>query len=79
MGRALSEDKIYEEIQAFLSELYKNEGQPFDFSDSIHLAVSDVISALVFGHRYEDDDSEFLSLLAAMKVSALTCDSFAGT
>ncbi|XP_067312750.1 cytochrome P450 2K6-like [Pseudorasbora parva] len=53
MGKKRSEEIIIEETQHLKEEFEKFEGKPFDTTLSVAMAVSNVISAIVFGTRYE--------------------------
>uniref|UniRef100_A0AAR2L2D0 Cytochrome P450 2J2-like n=1 Tax=Pygocentrus nattereri TaxID=42514 RepID=A0AAR2L2D0_PYGNA len=47
----------------FLCEAFKEEKDPFDPQFYVNNAVSNIISALVFGHRFEYHDERFLTVL----------------
>ncbi|XP_062421988.1 cytochrome P450 2K1-like [Pungitius pungitius] len=59
MGKKAAEDKIIEEIQYLIDVFERHEGQPFSNAKSINYAVSNIISSIVFGSRFEYSDEEF--------------------
>ncbi|XP_062421997.1 cytochrome P450 2K1-like [Pungitius pungitius] len=59
MGKKAAENKIIEEIQYLIDVFERHEGQPFSNAKSIHYAVSNIISSIVFGSRFEYGDEEF--------------------
>ncbi|XP_062266921.1 cytochrome P450 2K1-like isoform X2 [Platichthys flesus] len=63
MGKKASEDKIIEECQ-YLAEVFtKFKGEAFDTTQPLSCAVSNIICSMVYGNRFEYDDSEFTSLV----------------
>nr|XP_022302973.1 cytochrome P450 2E1-like [Crassostrea virginica] len=48
--------RIIEEIEYFLAEVENTHGQPFDIQDLVSKSIANVISALVFGKRFELSD-----------------------
>ncbi|XP_053098287.1 cytochrome P450 2J2-like [Pangasianodon hypophthalmus] len=61
-GRKALELSIQQE-SIFLCEAFKAEKGPFDPQFFLNNAVSNIISALVFGHRFEYHDENFLNIL----------------
>ncbi|KAL6102940.1 uncharacterized protein ACO6RY_02454 [Pungitius sinensis] len=59
MGKKAAEDKIIEEIQYLIDVFERHEGQPFSTAQSINDAVSNIISSIVYGSRFEYSDEEF--------------------
>uniref|UniRef100_A0A8C1MRH2 Cytochrome P450 2K1-like n=1 Tax=Cyprinus carpio TaxID=7962 RepID=A0A8C1MRH2_CYPCA len=61
MGKRGSEDKIIEEIQYLKAEFDKFEGtkKPFDTTRPVNYAVSNIISSIVYGSRFEYTDPRF--------------------
>ncbi|XP_073693281.1 cytochrome P450 2K6-like [Garra rufa] len=53
MGRKRSEEIIIEEMQYLNEELEKFEGKPFDTTQAVNLAVSNIIATIVYGYRFE--------------------------
>jgi cytochrome P450 family 2 subfamily U polypeptide 1 len=63
MGKNGMEEKILEEIGHFVQELEHRQGAPYDVRDLLSASVSNVISCVVFGHRFRYDDKSFTDLL----------------
>ncbi|XP_064633681.1 cytochrome P450 2F3-like [Lineus longissimus] len=64
MGKNGMEEKILDEIGHFLQEVEHRQGAPFDIRDLLSASVSNVISCVVFGHRFKYDDKAFVDLLS---------------
>ncbi|KAI4887982.1 hypothetical protein NFI96_015680 [Prochilodus magdalenae] len=63
MGKRGSEDKIIEEIQ-YLKEVFRSfGGQPFDTTQPVNYAVSNIISSIVYGSRFEYSDPRFKQMV----------------
>ncbi|TSK87603.1 ATP-binding cassette sub-family A member 3 [Bagarius yarrelli] len=63
MGKRGSEEKIIEEIQ-YLKEVFENfGGKPFDTTQSMNYAVSNIISSIVYGNRFEYSDPQFKEMV----------------
>ncbi|XP_058627581.1 cytochrome P450 2K6-like [Onychostoma macrolepis] len=58
MGKKRSEEIIIEETQYLKEEFEKFEGKPFDTTQPVNLAVSNIISAIVYGSRFEYNNTE---------------------
>ncbi|XP_051987312.1 cytochrome P450 2K6-like [Xyrauchen texanus] len=58
MGKRGSEDKIIEESMYLREEFEKFEGKPFDTSLPVSLAISNIISSIVYGSRFEYSDPQ---------------------
>ncbi|XP_051573056.1 cytochrome P450 2K1-like [Myxocyprinus asiaticus] len=63
MGKRGSEEKIIEEIQYLKEEFEKFEGKPFDTTQPVNYAVSNIISAIVYGNRFEYTDPQFKEMV----------------
>ncbi|KAK7174288.1 hypothetical protein R3I93_001482 [Phoxinus phoxinus] len=63
MGKRGSEEKIIEEIQYLKGEFDKFEGKPFDTTQPVNYAVSNIISAIVYGSRFEYKDPQFKEMV----------------
>ncbi|XP_042299572.1 cytochrome P450 2G1-like isoform X2 [Sceloporus undulatus] len=63
MGRWSIEERIQEEAQYLLEEFRKTKGMPFDPTFFLSRTVSNIMSSIVFGSRFEYEDKTFLSLL----------------
>ncbi|KAK2916846.1 hypothetical protein Q8A67_001220 [Cirrhinus molitorella] len=63
MGKRGSEEKIVEEIQYLKGEIDKFEGKAFDTTQPVNYAVSNIISSIVYGSRFEYTDPEFTQMV----------------
>ncbi|XP_019963411.2 cytochrome P450 2K1-like [Paralichthys olivaceus] len=63
MGKTIFEDKIIEECDHLIKEFKKSEGKPYHVNDPLIFTTSNVISSLVYGKRFEYDDTKFVSLI----------------
>ena len=66
MGKETLEPMILEEVQAYLNELRKVEGTPYDIAELIHMASSNVIQSVLLGYRSEYDDECFRHQVGAL-------------
>nr|XP_020642669.1 cytochrome P450 2A6-like [Pogona vitticeps] len=66
VGKRSVEDQILEEIHFLLEALRNTEGKPFDPTYILSRSVSNVISSIVFGNRFDYQDQEFLSMLTKL-------------
>uniref|UniRef100_A0A3B4BAP9 Uncharacterized protein n=1 Tax=Periophthalmus magnuspinnatus TaxID=409849 RepID=A0A3B4BAP9_9GOBI len=71
MGRKVCEDKIIEEAQCLCQVFNDFRGKVFDMTEPVNCAVSNIISSLVYGSRFEYNDPEFTTLVK-FKVNILT-------
>ncbi|KFM67322.1 Cytochrome P450 2J2, partial [Stegodyphus mimosarum] len=62
LGKSKIEGHILEEISNFLEVLNKHNGEPFDVMTPLTPSMSNNISSLVFGKRYEYNDPERVQL-----------------
>ncbi|KAI5619049.1 cytochrome P450 2K1-like, partial [Silurus asotus] len=63
MGKKGSEEKIIEETQ-YLREVFAEfQGKPFDTSQPLNYATSNVISAIVYGSRFQYSDPQFKEMV----------------
>ncbi|XP_073713859.1 cytochrome P450 2K1-like [Misgurnus anguillicaudatus] len=63
MGKKLSEEKIIQETR-YLREVFETyQGNPFDTTQPLNYAVSNIISAIVYGNRFEYDDPKFKEMV----------------
>uniref|UniRef100_A0A8C6YBS0 Cytochrome P450 2G1-like n=1 Tax=Naja naja TaxID=35670 RepID=A0A8C6YBS0_NAJNA len=69
MGKRSIEERIQEEAQYLVEEIRKTKGQPFDPTFFLSRTVSNVISSVVFGSRFDYEDKTFLSLLRMINES----------
>ncbi|XP_073713852.1 cytochrome P450 2K1-like [Misgurnus anguillicaudatus] len=63
MGKKLSEEKIIQETR-YLREVFETfQGNPFDTTQPVNYAVSNIISAIVYGNRFEYEDPTFQEMV----------------
>ncbi|TRY96431.1 hypothetical protein DNTS_021460 [Danionella cerebrum] len=63
MGKRGSEEKIIEEIPHLKGEFDKFEGKAFDTFQPVNYAVSNIISSIVYGSRFEYTDPWFIAMV----------------
>ncbi|XP_047430412.1 cytochrome P450 2K4-like [Mugil cephalus] len=63
MGKKTCEDKITEECHQLMKVIEKFKGEPFDTTQPVNYAVSNIISSMVYGSRFEYNDPEFTSMV----------------
>ncbi|XP_013865521.1 cytochrome P450 2K1 [Austrofundulus limnaeus] len=63
MGKKMSEEIIIEECNYLIKEFEQFEGHIFDKTKAVHYAVTNVISALMFGKRFEYKDPVFQAVV----------------
>ncbi|XP_061740847.1 cytochrome P450 2K1-like isoform X2 [Nerophis ophidion] len=56
MGKRLSEEKITEECHYLIEEFEKHKGKAFDTTTLLSYAASNIISAIMFGERFDFKD-----------------------
>ncbi|XP_048846361.1 cytochrome P450 2K1-like isoform X2 [Brienomyrus brachyistius] len=67
MGKRGIEEKIVEEIH-YMTEVFANfTGKPFDTTEALNHSVSNIISSIVYGNRFEYDDPEFQKMVYLAK------------
>ncbi|KAK3103775.1 hypothetical protein FSP39_021778 [Pinctada imbricata] len=69
-GKRSLENQIMEEVSAFLDEMGKENGAPFDVRRLISVSVSNIICSILFGERFEYGDKRFVSLLDLLNIIA---------
>ncbi|XP_020502845.1 cytochrome P450 2K1-like [Labrus bergylta] len=57
------EEKIIEECKSLIETFMEKNGKAFDTAQPIHNAVSNIISSIVYGNRFEYDDPLFISMV----------------
>ncbi|XP_034367611.1 cytochrome P450 2A12 [Arvicanthis niloticus] len=67
MGKRGVEERIQEEVNCLIKVLQDTCGAPIDPTVYLGKTVSNVISSIVFGDRFDYEDKEFLSLMQMMK------------
>ncbi|XP_048747498.2 cytochrome P450 2C8-like [Ostrea edulis] len=65
-GRRCMESQIIEEIDCLMNELEKYENKAFDIQTLLNTSVSNVICSLLFGKRFDYDDSKFKRLISIL-------------
>ncbi|KPP60109.1 cytochrome P450 2K1-like, partial [Scleropages formosus] len=63
MGKQKIEEIIIEEINYMTEEFVKYNGQPFDNKETLYLAVSNIISSIVYGKRFDYLDPLFQEMV----------------
>ncbi|XP_073721226.1 cytochrome P450 2K1-like [Misgurnus anguillicaudatus] len=63
MGKRGCEDKIVEEIQYLKEGFEKFQGKAFDTTQPVNYAVSNIISSIVYGSRFEYTDPRFTAMV----------------
>ncbi|XP_070703566.1 uncharacterized protein [Pempheris klunzingeri] len=63
MGKRISEGKIIEECRFLIEEFEQYEGKAFDNTQAICYATSNIISAIMFGKRFEYKDPVFQAMV----------------
>ncbi|XP_055487065.1 cytochrome P450 2H2-like isoform X3 [Leucoraja erinacea] len=63
MGKKSIEDKIIEETHFLVKMFESYEGQEFDPTLKLNIAVANIICAIAFGDRFDYDDERFISLV----------------
>ncbi|XP_039217805.1 cytochrome P450 2A13-like isoform X2 [Crotalus tigris] len=66
VGKRSIEERILEEAHFLLEALRSTKGAPFDPTYFLSRSVSNVISSIAFGNRFDYEDPEFLSLLTGI-------------
>ncbi|XP_060114374.1 cytochrome P450 2A3-like [Heteronotia binoei] len=66
MGKRSIEDRILEEAHFQMEAIRNTKGTPFDLTYILSRSVSNVISSITFGSRFDYEDKEFLALLHMM-------------
>uniref|UniRef100_A0A670IQU7 Cytochrome P450 2A13-like n=1 Tax=Podarcis muralis TaxID=64176 RepID=A0A670IQU7_PODMU len=77
MGKRSVEERILEEAHFLLESLRETKSAPFDPTYVLSRSVSNVISSIAFGNRFEYEDKEFLFLLStSLEVFQFTATSW---
>ncbi|XP_030591206.1 cytochrome P450 2K1-like [Archocentrus centrarchus] len=63
MGKRISEGKIIEECHYLIKEFEQHEGKAFKNSQSIIYAASNIIAAIMFGKRFDYNDTVFQAMV----------------
>uniref|UniRef100_A0A672IVH1 Cytochrome P450 2K1-like n=1 Tax=Salarias fasciatus TaxID=181472 RepID=A0A672IVH1_SALFA len=63
MGKRIAESKILDECDHLIEVLENHQGNPFDTGPPLTHATANVISSIVYGSRFEYNDSRFKNLV----------------
>ncbi|KAK2833443.1 hypothetical protein Q5P01_017332 [Channa striata] len=63
MGKRMAEEKIIEEGYHLIKAFEELEGKPFDTASLVNYAISNIITAIVYGHRFEYSDPQFIDMV----------------
>uniref|UniRef100_A0A8C4ZXA7 Cytochrome P450 2K1-like n=1 Tax=Gadus morhua TaxID=8049 RepID=A0A8C4ZXA7_GADMO len=63
MGKKIAEEKILEECQYLIEVFEKHKGQPFDTTQPMNHAASNIIAFIVYGSRFEYSDPQFKGMV----------------
>ncbi|XP_006821190.1 cytochrome P450 2J6-like, partial [Saccoglossus kowalevskii] len=66
MGKEALEEVMLKEVEYVVEAFNETEGESFDPSQALQKAISNVISTVVFGERFDFDDKFFCKLLKDM-------------
>ncbi|XP_032896412.1 cytochrome P450 2K1-like [Amblyraja radiata] len=69
MGKKSIEDKIIEETHFLIKMFESYEGQEFNPTIKLNIAVANIICAIIFGDRFDYDDEKFISLVKGVNES----------
>ena len=64
-----------EEIDCLMERLKNFENKPFDIQDTLNTSVSNVICSLLFGKRFDYEDSKFKHFIVSLNKLFLTINS----
>ncbi|KAL7991061.1 hypothetical protein Chor_014491 [Crotalus horridus] len=76
LGKKSIEHQIEDAAQTLVETFKKTKGQPFDPSIPVINAVSNIISALSFGHQFAPEDESFQKLIQAIEIIVKFTGSF---
>ncbi|XP_044208895.1 cytochrome P450 2K1-like [Thunnus albacares] len=63
MGKKITEGKIIEECHYLIEEFEQHDGKAFNNTQTINYAASNIISAIMFGRRFEYKDPVFQAMV----------------
>uniref|UniRef100_A0A3B1IMS7 Cytochrome P450 2K1-like n=1 Tax=Astyanax mexicanus TaxID=7994 RepID=A0A3B1IMS7_ASTMX len=63
MGKRGVEEKIIEEIQHLKAVFKSFDGKPFDATQTVNVAISNVICAIIYGSRFDYEDPLFKAMV----------------
>uniref|UniRef100_A0A672IV38 Cytochrome P450 2K1-like n=1 Tax=Salarias fasciatus TaxID=181472 RepID=A0A672IV38_SALFA len=64
MGKRIAESKILDECDHLVEVLESHQGKPFDTRPPLTHATANIISSIVYGSRFEYNDSRFQNLVS---------------
>ncbi|KAK2500670.1 hypothetical protein MC885_003157, partial [Smutsia gigantea] len=64
MGKRIIEDTIIEECQHLIQNFESHRGKPFEVKTIMNASVANVIVSVLFGKRFDYQDTQFLRLLS---------------
>ncbi|KAE8579519.1 hypothetical protein XENTR_v10024075 [Xenopus tropicalis] len=70
MGKRTIETRIQDELRPLIKLFKSHAGKPFDPKIILNSAVSNVICSIIFGKRFEYNDTTFLTLLQLLNENA---------
>ncbi|XP_043945730.1 cytochrome P450 2K1-like [Protopterus annectens] len=76
MGKKTIEHRILEESVALIKVFESFKGQPFENTLIMNSALANIICSIIFGHRFEYDDSTFIQFLKIINESVRLSGSF---
>ena len=62
-GRRCLQGQVMEEVDCLMDEFEKYEGKPFNVQNQLKTSVSNVICSLLFGKRFDYEDTKFKRLM----------------
>ena len=65
-GKVGMEDMIAEEAEAFMEEIRKSNGEPFDFMNKFNLPILNSLWRVTVGERFKYDDPRLLSIVTRL-------------
>uniref|UniRef100_A0A2C9K0M7 Cytochrome P450 n=1 Tax=Biomphalaria glabrata TaxID=6526 RepID=A0A2C9K0M7_BIOGL len=66
MGKNILAEKILVEVAFFCKELARLDGKPSDIRELTNMSISNVISSIIFGKRFEFDDPQFIAQMNSL-------------
>ncbi|XP_029451963.1 cytochrome P450 2K6-like isoform X1 [Rhinatrema bivittatum] len=67
MGRKTLEEKVAEESTFLIKDFESHKGNHFNFTVTLHLAIANIITSIVFGQRFEYDNPQLCRLSSLVK------------
>ncbi|XP_078500572.1 cytochrome P450 2G1-like isoform X2 [Lissotriton helveticus] len=78
MGKRSIEERIQEEARYLIEELKNTKGLPFDPTLHLSNSASNVTCSVIFGKRFDYQDTDFLDLLKMINEAAALASSLSG-